>query len=62
MKHITITLTEDQARILIDDQEDRVKNHKAWIKLYGRIYDISSTEKKIAFRLRLLDKLKQELM
>lgn len=57
-KYITVQLTEDQARIIANDQEDRIKNHEAWL----RKYDDPKTERKLAFRRRLLDKLKQELV
>ena len=58
VKYITVRLTEDQARIIVSDMEDRIKNHIAWLNRY----DDPVTEVKLAFRRRLLDKLKQELV
>lgn len=58
MQKITVTLTKDQARIIADDQIDRIENHEAWLKKY----DDPKVQNKLAFRKRLLNKLQQELV
>ena len=55
---ITVTLTKDQARIIADDQIDRIINHEAWLKKYND----TKVENKLAFRKRLLNKIQQELV
>jgi hypothetical protein len=52
-KKITIELTIDQARIIASDMEDRIKNHESWLEKY----DDPNTQRKLAFRKRLLNKI-----
>lgn len=58
-KHITVTLTEDQARDIVAVLEDGIVNNKAWLK---RFPEAQTTADKIAFRQRCIDAIKVELV